>query len=154
MTRKGNGNQDTPEAMEILVAVGSKIKEYRELSGLSQREMGAAAGLTQAYVYLLETGGQNVSLVVLARVAQVLGVSLEALLQGVGKGPVAEGPLFKGLSGEVEKLSALIQSRSKRENEVLDRLESLLKAYEAAKEVPHRSGGAEPGEVEKKKAKK
>lgn len=68
----------------------SRLKSLREQAGLARRELSLLAGLSQSMVgqieraEILDPGG-----LVLARVADVLGCSLDYLVRGVGGPPTA-----------------------------------------------------------------
>jgi transcriptional regulator with XRE-family HTH domain len=58
------------------------LKKYRVQRGLSQRDVASRAGVTGAYVAMLETGAkQNPSLAILKRLAKALAVPVTELLE-------------------------------------------------------------------------
>lgn len=62
-------------------SLGERIKHYRILAGLTQRELGADCGLQSRYVSNLECGNKaNPCLSTLTRIANNLGVSLDMLV--------------------------------------------------------------------------
>ena len=66
--------------------LGSWIKELRTARGLSQRDLGVRAGVTSAYITLLETGQRrNPTVLVAVRLADALGVPLMKLIERVIK---------------------------------------------------------------------
>lgn len=65
---------------ELLLAFGKKVREARQKAGLTQAELGTAAGLAQSYVFEIETMGANVTLKALAKLASSLRVSLKDLV--------------------------------------------------------------------------
>ncbi|HWQ71835.1 MAG TPA: helix-turn-helix transcriptional regulator [Desulfitobacteriaceae bacterium] len=60
--------------------VGERIAYYRKLQGLTQKELGALAGVRQERLSNIETGMRVVPISRLARIAWALGVSLKELL--------------------------------------------------------------------------
>ena len=56
--------------------VGERIRAARETAGLSQRELAARMGTSQAAVARLEAGGVGATLTTLHRVAAALGLEL------------------------------------------------------------------------------
>jgi len=56
--------------------VGEQIRAARETAGLSQRELAARMGTSQAAVARLEAGGVGATLTTLHRVAAALGLEL------------------------------------------------------------------------------
>ena len=69
--------------MPIRRVVGQNLKHYRELAGLSQEELGLQAGLHRTYVSGVERGIRNPTVVVLAKLAEPLGVEPWRLLTPV-----------------------------------------------------------------------
>jgi len=64
------------------MSIGSKLKELRERQGLTQAQLAALAGLEQSHISLIENGRRpKVAAVVVARLAQALGVSVDTLLE-------------------------------------------------------------------------
>jgi transcriptional regulator with XRE-family HTH domain len=62
--------------------LASAIKSLREERELTQRELARRAGLTNAYIVMLEKGTRaNPSLDVLTRLAAALGVSVSILVE-------------------------------------------------------------------------
>ena len=51
------------------------MREIREGKGLSQEQLAAAAGLDRSFISLVERGIQSPNIVVLLKLAEVLGVS-------------------------------------------------------------------------------
>jgi transcriptional regulator with XRE-family HTH domain len=58
------------------------VKKLREQQGMTQAELAKKAGVTEAYVSMLESGARkNPSLPTLKKLARALGVSLPELLE-------------------------------------------------------------------------
>ncbi len=72
----------TPEAEgdPFLLAFGNRVREARKKAGLTQAKLGAAAGLSQAYIFEVETKGSNMTLKAMAAIADACKVSLKDLL--------------------------------------------------------------------------
>jgi DNA-binding XRE family transcriptional regulator len=68
------------DLVERLVAGENAIRIWREHRGLSARALACAANLTPSYVSEIENGRKPGSLAATARIARVLGVSLENLV--------------------------------------------------------------------------
>ena len=62
-----------------------RIKQLREAAGLSQRELGERIGISGPAVAMWESGENRPSLTNLEKLADVLGVSIDAIL---GRDPV------------------------------------------------------------------
>ena len=70
--------------------IGYLLKRYRNKSGLSQRALSQKAAVRQAEISLIENGKKKDILLAKAeRLAQALGISLEALLKDSNSGPSA-----------------------------------------------------------------
>jgi len=63
-----------------LVALGQAIRRVRAEQGLSQEELAGRAGVDRSYMSSVERGGQNVGLMVVARIAGALSVSVSELM--------------------------------------------------------------------------
>lgn len=57
-----------------------RIKQLRETAGLTQRELGERIGISGPAVAMWETGENRPSLTNLEKLADVLGVSIDAIL--------------------------------------------------------------------------
>lgn len=66
----------------LLRSVGARIRKARRAKGISQEQPAFAANLDRSFVSGLERGEFNVSLLMLAKLARVLGVKLGALVEG------------------------------------------------------------------------
>jgi transcriptional regulator with XRE-family HTH domain len=62
--------------------VGNRVRNWRRAAGLTQSELAAEAGLTQAGVAVVEGGAHDPRLATLQRIAQVLGRSTRELICG------------------------------------------------------------------------
>lgn len=72
----------------MVIGPSHRLQHARELSGLSARRLGTLAGLSTATVALIESGERKApSAETLARLAKVLGVSLDWLISGAGDPP-------------------------------------------------------------------
>ena len=58
---------------------GKAVSAFRELTGLTQRELAERVGIDRAYLSNIERGAKNPALLTAARIAGVLGVELEAI---------------------------------------------------------------------------
>ena len=68
------------EESELEYQVARQIIALRTQQGLTQKDLARQVGTTQSAIARIESGGQNVSLKLLARVAKALGASLEVKL--------------------------------------------------------------------------
>jgi len=68
-----------------LRALANRIKELRELKGISKEELAHRAGLSRTGMGFLETGKRWPRLDTLMKVAQGLNVTVDELLKGLHK---------------------------------------------------------------------
>lgn len=68
-------------AAQLAVEVGERVRAAREAAGLSQRDLAALMGTSQAAVARLEAGGVAATLSTLQRVARALGLELNVELR-------------------------------------------------------------------------
>jgi methanogenic corrinoid protein MtbC1/DNA-binding XRE family transcriptional regulator len=92
-------NTETPKAVlqQYLAELGRRIRELRTCRGWTQQSLAAATRLTRAYLVAVEGGKQNVTLDVVIRIANGLGVPPDQLLSSQQPGGVP-GP--QGVSSE------------------------------------------------------
>jgi len=92
---------ETVAADALTRAVGSAVREGRARAGLTRRALAGATGISERYLALLEAGSANVSLNLLARIGQALGVSIHALIppEEPGSAPAKKGVALIGLRG-------------------------------------------------------
>jgi transcriptional regulator with XRE-family HTH domain len=64
----------------VLVAFGRSIREARVERGVSQEELAHRADIDRSYMSSIERGEQSVGLMLMARVAKALGVTLSELV--------------------------------------------------------------------------
>jgi len=65
---------------EIKSAVGERLRELRQKSGLSQEELGFKSGLHRNYIGGIERGERNVAIVNISKLAKALSVRPRDLL--------------------------------------------------------------------------
>ncbi|MBA2575356.1 MAG: helix-turn-helix transcriptional regulator [Euzebyaceae bacterium] len=69
------------DAAQLAAEVGERVRAAREAAGLSQRELAARMGTSQAAIARLEAGGVGATLTTLQRVAAALGLELNVELR-------------------------------------------------------------------------
>jgi DNA-binding XRE family transcriptional regulator len=67
------------EVAERLVNGNNPVKVFREYRGMTQKQLGDAVGVKQAYVSQIEANSRVGTVDVLRRIAEVLGVELDDL---------------------------------------------------------------------------
>jgi methanogenic corrinoid protein MtbC1/DNA-binding XRE family transcriptional regulator len=86
-------NTETPKAVlhEYLAELGRRVRQLRTRRGWTQQSLAASTRLTRAYLVAVEGGRQNVTLDVVIRIANALGVPPDQLLSskraGAGRSP-------------------------------------------------------------------
>lgn len=64
------------------MAVGEKIKQYRESKGMNQKKVAEYAGVSQAMLSQIERGTKNPSLQVAYNIAEILECRVEDFMAG------------------------------------------------------------------------
>ena len=100
---------------------GTRIRERRTGMKLKQADLARAAGISPAYLNLIEHNRRRVSEAVLEALAQVLGLDPIALAAG------AEGALFDGLREAAASVAPLVAASG--EGPELDRIEEFVGRY-------------------------
>ena len=67
--------------MNIKAVVGRNVRRYRELKGISQEELAFDAKLHRTYVSGVERGVRNPTVLIVAKLANALGVAPCKLLE-------------------------------------------------------------------------
>jgi len=66
---------------QIIAALGRRLRELRQITGLSQEKFAARAGLDRTYYAGIERGERNPSVKQLAKIAYALDVRVAALFE-------------------------------------------------------------------------
>jgi transcriptional regulator with XRE-family HTH domain len=67
--------------MDVRQRLGNRIRQLREVAGMSQKDLSFAADLDRSYIASIESGQRNVSIVNIERIAHALGVSLRQFFE-------------------------------------------------------------------------
>lgn len=70
-------------AESIPTQFGSRLRSLRQAREISQERLAELAGLHRTYIGGVERGERNISLINLAAIAEALGLSLSALMEGI-----------------------------------------------------------------------
>jgi DNA-binding XRE family transcriptional regulator len=71
---------DSPEAIEGRQRIGTRIKTFRERSGMSRARLAEAAGMSNpACIHKYETGRRTPGILIAIRLADALGMTLDDL---------------------------------------------------------------------------
>lgn len=71
--------------MNIKFKIGQRIKELREQSNMSQKDLAYAADLDRSYIASIENGQRNVSIVNIEKISKALSVTLKDFFNDNGK---------------------------------------------------------------------
>jgi transcriptional regulator with XRE-family HTH domain len=93
MARIKPGEAST-EWEEYLLGLGDRIRQCRSARNMTQRDLGDAAGTSSSYIYQIEMGKQNVTLELIWKIANGLGIRLDVLLSS---GEIWEEPTEKSV---------------------------------------------------------
>ena len=83
---------------EVSLRTGRAVKQRREAAGLSLRELAARSGISSSMISDIERGTKSPTVVTVVRLAQALGVSAAALIDGDG-GPAARIRILRRSEG-------------------------------------------------------
>ena len=64
------------------IAIGDRIRKYRELARMTQEQLSESCSLSTGYIGHLERGTRSPSLETLVKISQILRVSLDDLVFG------------------------------------------------------------------------
>ena len=76
--------------MENMQLFSRRVYELRKKSGLSQKELGEAVGLSHKAISIIESGARSTSIEKLIALADFFGVTIDYLL---GREPPSGGPI-------------------------------------------------------------
>jgi transcriptional regulator with XRE-family HTH domain len=63
--------------MDVKLKIGQRIKELREKSSMSQKDLAYAADLDRSYIASIEKGQRNVSIINIEKIASALEVTIK-----------------------------------------------------------------------------
>jgi len=63
--------------VDVKLKIGQRIKELRELTSMSQKDLAYAADLDRSYIASIENGQRNVSIVNIEKIATALNVTIK-----------------------------------------------------------------------------
>jgi len=95
--------------------LGKRLKHAREKSGLSQRELAKASGVSQGMISQIEAGNKEGGLSTLEKLSEGLGISFEALYRPEGRADTDPGLLSGKLVYEIAKTVTPMTVRERRE---------------------------------------
>jgi transcriptional regulator with XRE-family HTH domain len=63
--------------MDVKIKIGQRIRQLREVSSISQKDLAYSADLDRSYIASIENGSRNVSIVNIEKIAIALNVTLK-----------------------------------------------------------------------------
>ncbi len=102
----------------FLTDLGRRVRHARTVRGLSRKVLSQTSGLSERYIAQLEGGQGNVSIILLRRVANAMGVRLDDLIAGQDLTPdwqvdaAATADQLRQLARELEGLQSLFSLAS------------------------------------------
>lgn len=72
---------NTPEEDNYLKSIGLRIKENRKKKGITQEEFAQMLETKQPNIARIESGKQNISILIYKKIAVLLGMNIEDLLK-------------------------------------------------------------------------
>lgn len=67
----------------LTIDLGNRIRELRQIAGLSQEKFALKIGMDRTYFASVENGKRNIAICNIKKIADGLGVSLSELFQGL-----------------------------------------------------------------------
>ena len=90
----------TPNVAALYGAIGGRIRQYRERSGLTQGDLAVKTGLSRASITQFESGHQRLPLESIYAVAAVLCVAIAEVLPSVDDLKPGATDVFARLKGD------------------------------------------------------
>jgi XRE family aerobic/anaerobic benzoate catabolism transcriptional regulator len=92
----------TPDEAALLQALGARMRTLRARRGMTQRALSLRSGVSERYIAQFESGGGNVSVLVLQRIGGALGVPVAELVANQPEPSPEMALLQRMLSGLTE----------------------------------------------------
>src|SRR5437667_3971462 len=103
-----------PEA-GFLEQLGQRVRTMRALRGMSRKVLAKVSGISERYIAQLESGKDNVSIVLLRRVSNAIGAPLEDLIPINDPAPdwqVIRDLLRKASPGQIAQAKEILSDSS------------------------------------------
>lgn len=142
--REGDEFENSEAFLEVQGAVARKIKRLREENKLSQRQLAQMADVSGPHYGLIEAGVGNVSLLVLVKIAEALGVPVSDLFEGVGgikRG--ADAGIVRLIAG-LERVETHLTRRRDEFARFADEMKDFMTEFRAAPSANAGERGSEP----------
>jgi XRE family transcriptional regulator, aerobic/anaerobic benzoate catabolism transcriptional regulator len=93
--RTGDMTENPDPEAGFLEQLGQRVRTMRALHGMSRKVLAKVSGISERYIAQLESGKGNVSIVLLRRVSNAMGVHLEDLIPA--NEPAPDWPVIRDL---------------------------------------------------------
>jgi transcriptional regulator with XRE-family HTH domain len=67
--------------MDVKIKIGQRIRQLREISSMSQKDLAYSADLDRSYIASIENGSRNVSIVNIEKISTALNVTLKEFFE-------------------------------------------------------------------------
>jgi len=122
VSKKSEGVDEKAKRDEFLVEIGERVKRARSTAELSQRDLGDIAGVSAAYIYLIESGRQNLTMTVFKRIAEALKVPMDVLVASPEALAAPTEQSLGRLTRVIETLIEAFDARRKQDEELQQRI--------------------------------
>lgn len=99
------------DSKRYFAALGAHVCQLRKRIGMTQAELARALGVSQQAVFAYELGERRISVLILARIAKAVAVSIEELI-GLAP-PCRKGRLSPKAMRHAERLQALSRTNQR-----------------------------------------
>lgn len=69
--------------MDVKIKIGQRIRQLRELSSMSQKDLAYSADLDRSYIASIENGSRNVSIVNIEKISIALKVTIKEFFNDI-----------------------------------------------------------------------
>lgn len=113
------------ESRAYFKALGAHVSMLRKSREMTQAELARALGVSQQAVFAYELGERRISVLVLARIAKVLGLSVEHLMSMSKSVATHQGRLSPRCIRHAQRLQALSKTHQRFVVRIIDVLEAV-----------------------------
>lgn len=114
------------ESLPILAALGKQVRTLRMSAGLSQHQFAEQVGTSHTYIVSIEAGVPNVSVAMLHKMAQALGVTIAAFFPTDEDADPID-PVLAKISSELHRVANAMDSRRDAIGTIMEQLAARLK---------------------------
>lgn len=107
-----------------MATTGERIKQIREKKGLTQDQLAEAGGISKGFLSDVENNNKNISSQSLLRLANVLGASVDYLLQGAARETTEKEPVV--IPSELSEAAEQLKLSYAETLELLDAYKSVV----------------------------